>query len=162
MKKIKSTWGQVRQKHAVVELKGIAYSVEDEKAGWLRLQRVHDLHWMPGVRRPPDDAAVTMLEPTHKEAVRLVAERLNGEYLAHQTPGHVWLVPVLPTEDSMPVRAEYRRHLWIGHGWANHDRNLIPLAELIEIHDASHAAPDLKIVKPHRHGSLTAELERTE
>jgi hypothetical protein len=161
MKKINSSWGQVRDKYTAVEIKGVAYSVDDERDGWLRLRRLEDNHFMPGVRRPDDEAPVVVLEPTHEEAVRLVAERLNGQWLAHQSPGRVWLVDHFPSDETNKGIEAARRHLWVGHGWADHSQKSYSIEELAKIHDDAHAQPDDKIGRPHTHGDLFKRLEET-
>lgn len=131
-----TSWAEVAVHTYVVDRNGETWRVDDERDGQVLL--VNAAGARTAMQRPPGAAPVTVLEPTHDEALAVVADKLGGEVVAEKAAGGNWR--------SIPLRHDLETihsHMLLMHGvWTKSGKGSRNVKMLLELHRAEHLNPD--------------------
>jgi hypothetical protein len=143
----KGTWGEVAVGGYVQAPGGEVWKVNAERAGWLQLVNAQGA--TKSFPRPSPAVLVTLLEPTHAEAVAALRDGLGAEVVATKSDAEqVWTAAPFPTGkrgggmDAARMHIEMLHKVYVG--------DVKDIAGMIRCHEASHAEPFSNVI-PHVH-----------
>ena len=140
-----SSWAEVKVGSYFKDAQDLTRRVVDERAGWIKTVGADKT--TATFQRPAPTTPVTLLEPTHDDAVAVAEKVLGAEEIVTHSKARGALAPAFPK--TIRGLDNGKSHIRLLHG--TYVEDVKDMKGLIEAHEDLHGRPGHKGWIEHRH-----------